>query len=59
MCTSLMSLFGSIIDQSQEYYSFNDVTLIIVWCKRTVNKLNWPCNNARKKGLFSVCVFYY
>ena len=30
MCTSLMSLFGSIIDQSQEYYSFNDVPLIII-----------------------------
>ena len=28
MCTSLMSLFGSIIDQSQEYYSFNDGPLI-------------------------------
>ena len=30
MCTSLMSLFGSIIDQYQEYYSFNDVLLIIL-----------------------------
>ena len=28
MCTSLMSLFGSITDQSQEYHSFNDVPLI-------------------------------
>ena len=36
MCTSLMTLLGSIIDQSQEYYSFNDVPLII-W---TVNKFN-------------------
>ena len=27
---SLMSLFGSIIDQSQEYYSFNDGPLIIL-----------------------------
>ena len=29
-CTSLMSLFGSMIDQSQEYYSFNDGPLIIL-----------------------------
>ena len=33
-----MSLFGSIIDQSQEYYSFSDGPLIILWCKLTVNK---------------------
>ena len=30
MCISLMSLFGSIIDQSQEYYSFNDGPLIVL-----------------------------
>ena len=37
-------LVRSIIDQSQEYYSFNDGPLIIIWCKRTVNKFNWPVN---------------
>ena len=37
-----MSVFGSIIDQSQEYYSFNDGSLIILWCERTVNEFNWP-----------------
>ena len=57
-----MSLFGSIIDQSQEYYSFNDGPLIILWCKRTVNKFNWPVNcpavTAHEKGPIE-CVRYY
>ena len=58
-----MSLFGSIIDQSQEYYSFNDGSLIILWCKRAVNKFNrpvyCPAATTHEKGPIECMRYYY